>query len=153
MAVDLKMALRSPRDMLGGYVILPRLIDKVRLNARGLLPHDYMKNLLISSAMTLDGQLLEFTGLDGVELKRVILSAGTDEAILDWVEHHARPHTQAEKQEWAKSIETARAGPARVAYRQQLYPDLAQRVDVGALNPFDLIDMDEGRVSIQDFAG
>jgi hypothetical protein len=150
--VDLKTALRSPRETLGGYVLLPRLIDKVRLNARGLLPHEYVKNLLGSSAMTLDGWLLEFTGLDAEELKKAILSAESDEAVLDWVESHARPHSTAEKQEWAKKIETYRADPARVAYRKQVYPDLTPRVDVAALNVFDLIDMDEGRIPIPNLA-
>ncbi|MDC4227500.1 MAG: DUF5069 domain-containing protein [Candidatus Manganitrophus sp.] len=28
-------ALRSPRERLGGYLLLPRLIDKVRLHAQG----------------------------------------------------------------------------------------------------------------------
>ncbi|EQD24865.1 MAG: hypothetical protein D084_Lepto4C00325G0003 [Leptospirillum sp. Group IV 'UBA BS'] len=38
--------LRSPREKLGGYVVLPRLIDKVRLRASGRLPPDYLANLL-----------------------------------------------------------------------------------------------------------
>ena len=41
-----KIALRSPREKLGGYVILPRLIDKVRLHEKKLLPEDYVPNLL-----------------------------------------------------------------------------------------------------------
>ena len=131
-------------------MILPRLIDKVRLNARGLLPHEYVKNLLGSSAMTLDGRLLEFTGLDGAELKKAIVSADSDKAVLDWVESHARPHSMAEKQEWARQIESYRADHARLMYRKQVYPSLALRVDVGTLNVFDLIDLDEGRMALPD---
>jgi hypothetical protein len=152
-AVDLKAALRSPREMLGGYVILPRLIDKVRLNARGLLPHEYVKNLLGSSAMTLDGRLLEFTGLAAEELKKAILSSDSDKAVLSWVESHARPHSMAERREWARQIESYRADPARLAYRKQTYPDLASRVDLGTVNVFDLIDMDEGRIPVPDQGG
>jgi hypothetical protein len=33
-------------------------------------------------------------------------------------------------------------------YRKQVYPNLVLRVDVGALNVFDLIDIDEGRIPI-----
>ncbi|MBX3320511.1 MAG: DUF5069 domain-containing protein [Nitrospira sp.] len=42
----LSVSLRSPRARLGGYVLLPRLIDKVRLQTRGQLPPEYEENLL-----------------------------------------------------------------------------------------------------------
>jgi hypothetical protein len=134
--------------MLGGYVILPRLIDKVRLHARGQLPPEYVKNLLGQNPITLDSQFLAFTGLDGEELRNAILLAESDEEVIDWVERRARPHSSAEKQEWAKKIESYRADPARLAYRKQVYPNLASHVDVGALNVFDLIDIDEGRIPV-----
>ena len=140
------MALRSPRERLGGYVLLPRLIDKVRLHARGQLLPEYVKNLLGPSPTTLDGQFLAFAGLDGEELREAILSAESDEAILVWIERHTRPRSLAEKQEWAEKIEAYQADAARVAYRRQIYPDLAAKVDVGSLGVFDLIDMDEGRI-------
>lgn len=140
------MSLRSPRERLGGYVLLPRLIDKVRLQVQGQLPAEYVKNLLGPSPTTLDGQFLAFAGLDGEELREAILSADSNEAILAWIERHAKPHSLAEKQEWAEKIGTYRADATRVAYRQQMYPDLAAKVDVGALGVFDLIDMDEGRI-------
>lgn len=148
MEVNLSTALRSPRAELGGYVILPRVIDKVRLNSRGLLPQEYVRNLLGSSATTLDGRLLEFTGLDGEALKERILSVDSDEAVLDWIESCARPHSAAEKQEWSRQIESYRADQARLMFRKEVYPDLARQVDVGALNVFDLIDIDEGRIPI-----
>lgn len=59
-----RTALRSPRDTLDGYIILPRLIDKVRAQARGELPAAYQRNLLHRGG-TLDGRFLAFTGLEG----------------------------------------------------------------------------------------
>ena len=47
--------LRSPRESLGGFIVLPRLIDKVRLLATGQLPLAYVSNVL-GSGMTLDGR-------------------------------------------------------------------------------------------------
>ncbi len=107
-----------------------------------------MKNLLSQDPTTLDGRFLAFTELDGEQLRRAILSEATDEAVLTWVEHHARPHTLTEKDAWAEKIRAYRADSARVAYRRQVYPNLAAKVDVGSLNVFDLIDMDEGRIPI-----
>ena len=38
MDIPTPVLLRSPRESLGGYILLPRLIDKVRLLAQGQLP-------------------------------------------------------------------------------------------------------------------
>ena len=38
--------LRSHRELLGGYILLPRLIDKVRLLVQGQLPQAYAANVL-----------------------------------------------------------------------------------------------------------
>jgi hypothetical protein len=36
---------RSPREMMDGWVHLPRFIDKIRLHLAGKLPPDYQENL------------------------------------------------------------------------------------------------------------
>jgi hypothetical protein len=46
MDVPKPVPLRSPRESLGGYILLPRLIDKVRLLAQGQLPQAYAANVL-----------------------------------------------------------------------------------------------------------
>ena len=84
--------LRSPRELLGGYILFPRLIDKVRLLAQGQLPQAYAANVL-GTEFTLDGRFLAFTGLDAEALRRVILSNHTDDEVLAWVPEHARPTT------------------------------------------------------------
>jgi hypothetical protein len=137
--------LRSPREILGDYVILPRLIDKVRLHARGTLPEEYVGQLLMP-APALDGRFLAFTGLDAERLRNAILSARTDDEVLAWVERHARPHSDAEKRAWAQDIVAYRPSPDRVHLRRERYPAVAAKVDVGAISVFDLIDLDEGRL-------
>lgn len=144
----LSVSLRSPRARLGGYVLLPRLIDKVRLQTRGQLPPEYEENLLSQDPTKLDGHFLAFTGVEAEQLRRVILSEASDGAVLAWVKSHARPHTSAELDEWAEKIKAYRPDAARVAYRRRVYPDLAVKVDVGSLDVFDLIDMDEGRLPL-----
>ena len=46
MDVPTPIPLRSPRESLGGYILLPRLIDKVRLLAQEQLPQAYAANVL-----------------------------------------------------------------------------------------------------------
>ncbi|MEW6683529.1 MAG: DUF5069 domain-containing protein [Nitrospirota bacterium] len=137
--------LRSPRDTLGGYVFLPRLIDKVRLHARGALPPAYLPQLLGESG-TLDGRFVVFTGLDREALRAAILSAPDDAAVLAWVEQHAVPHSEDENRAWISAIDAYRPDPDRTRRRAQLYPELAARFDVATLSLFDLIDLDEGRI-------
>jgi hypothetical protein len=131
--------------MLGGYVFLPRLIDKVRLHAQGKLPPEYVGNLL-KPGLTLDGRLLTFTGLNAEALRRAILTSKTDVEIFAWVERHAKPHTEGEKRQWIAEIESYRPNPETARWRRETYKELAARIDPATLSLFDLIDMDEGRI-------
>ena len=138
--------LRSPREPLGGYVILPRLIDKVRLHAQGKLPTAYVAQLLAPEP-ALDGRFLAFTDLNAEALRAAILSSPDDAAVLSWVERYGKPRTDAEKTAWAGAIDAYRPDHERAARRAQHYPAVAARVDVGAISVFDLIDLDEGRIA------
>lgn len=144
------LRLRSPRETLGGYAILPRLIDKVRLKSRGELPDDYLPNLLRkvdpnTGLFPLDGRFLLFTGIDAEDLEAAILRSPDDAAVLAWIETHGRKRSSKEKEEWRRIIEEAPASEIRTAHRKRSYPGLAHRSDIGDLSPFDLIDLDEGR--------
>ena len=137
--------LRSPRETLDGYVILPRLIDKVRLHARGKLPPAYVAQLLAPEP-ALDGRFLAFTDLEPEALRAAILSSLDDTAVLAWVERHGRPRTLTAKQAWADTIEAYRPDPERAVRRARNNPAVAARFDVGAISVFDVIDLDEGRI-------
>ena len=137
-------ALQSPRKTLGGYIILPRLINKVRLHAEGRLPQEYATYLL-KPGLTLDGRFLAFTGLDGEALREAIPADRSDEEVLAWIERHARPHTKAEKRKWAEEIDAYRSEGEAARQRKAIYAGLAPRIDVAAVSILDLIDMDEGR--------
>ena len=124
-------ALRSPRETLDGYIILPRLIDKVRAQARGELPAAYRRNLLHRGG-TLDGRFLAFTGLEGEALRAVILSCETDEPVA----------------QWAAEVEGYRPTGRVLLYLQSTVPELAAQIDCALVSLLDLIDMDEGRLAI-----
>ena len=141
------VALRSPRETLDGYIILPRLIDKVRAQARGELPAAYQRNLL-HRGVTLDGRFLAFTGLEGEALRTVILSCETDEPVVQWVAHHATRHSTEEKQRWAAEVEGYRPAGRVLLYLQATVPEVAARIDCALVSLLDLIDMDEGRLAV-----
>jgi hypothetical protein len=142
------ITLRSPRSALGGYIILPRLIDKVRLHAQGKLPPEYVDNLL-KPGLTLDGRFLTFTGLQSDGLRAAILASSTDDAVLAWVERHGRRCSEEEQRRWADEVATYRPTPEWAERRKRLYPEVAKHIDVAAVSVLDLIDMDEGRMGVE----
>ena len=84
-AFDLtKQAPRSCHVRLGGYVLLPRLIDKARAALAGKLGEYY------DGPNGMNGRFLRFVGLKHAALKRQIAKGGGDAAILAWVEAHAK---------------------------------------------------------------
>ena len=134
--------LRSPRERLGGYVILPRLIDKVRLHAQGLLPEPYVP-FLLRPGLPLDGRFLAFTGLQPEALRQAVLSNDDDEAILAWVTATALLHTSQEIEAWSDGLVRLQPDRALARLLGRLSPELAKQVEFTQHPLFDLIDMDE----------
>jgi hypothetical protein len=75
---------RSCHVRLGGYVILPRLIDKARAALAGKLGDYY------DGPNGMNGQFLRFVGIKHAALKRFIAQGGGDADILAWIETHAK---------------------------------------------------------------
>jgi hypothetical protein len=74
---------RSPRVRLGGYAILPRMLDKGRATVAG-------KQGEYHYACPLDQQFLEFAGIDPEALKKELHKSDTE--ILGWIHEHAKHH-------------------------------------------------------------
>ena len=88
-ALDLtKQPPRSCYVRLGGYVILPRLIDKIRAGLAGKLGAYY------DGPQGMNGRFLQFVGIDLAALKRHIAKGGGDAEILAWIEAHAKSPRQ-----------------------------------------------------------
>ena len=73
---------RSPRARLGGYVILPRMLDKLRGTLAGT-PGDY------HYACPLDQRFLSFAGIDPEALKTEAKKGLGDGALLAWIRVNA----------------------------------------------------------------
>src|SRR3954452_2815230 len=74
---------RSARVRLGGYVILPRMLDKGRATIAG-------KQGEFKYACPLDQHFLEFVGVDGDKLKEQLAAGKGDGEILTWIEANAK---------------------------------------------------------------
>jgi hypothetical protein len=74
---------RSPRVRLGGYVVLPRLLDKGRATAA-------KKNGEYHYNCPLDQRFLEFVGVSADKLLKELAKGKSDSEILAWIEKNAK---------------------------------------------------------------
>ena len=128
---------RSPRVRLGGYALLPRMLDKGRATIAGT-NGDY------KYACPLDERLLEFAGIDPDALKQQLASGKGDKEILEWFQANAKnKRTPAEIDGW--SNEQDRRAPADAESKQhfaELLADAAPaRQDIKTWS--ELLDLDD----------
>jgi|SRR5581483_2555718 len=87
---------RSPRVRLGGYVLLPRILDKGRAAlANKLGAYHY-------AGKGMDRHFFEFVGLNHETLQQQLARGISDTEALAWVQANAKPHrTPWEISAWA----------------------------------------------------
>jgi hypothetical protein len=93
-----KVPPRSPRDRLGNYALLARMIDKGRAAIAGTVGEYHY-------ACPLDQMLLEFKGVQADEVKKLLASGATDEQAVTWFNSHGTPKTEEEIKAWSTGIE------------------------------------------------
>jgi hypothetical protein len=128
---------RSPRVRLGGYVILPRMLDKGRAAIAG-------KQGEYNYACPLDQRFLSFVGIDPEKLKKQLASGAGDAEILEWIQKHGQnKHTEPEVVAWSSYQENRAPGdPESREYFNGLQAKIApKREDISSW--FDLLDLDD----------
>ncbi len=126
---------RSPRVRLGGYTILPRVIDKARATLAGR-QGDYKFN------NPLDNVLFRFAGVTAEAFLNQVQSGAGDFELLQWFQAQAKkaPHEIAAWSAWTETF---------VDHDAETYEWLAGRIrsldprreDISAL--FDYLDLDD----------
>jgi len=135
-----KLRPRSPYEKLGGYVHLPRLIDKARLHRKGLL------NGYNYKTVGFDKHLLAFLKIDGDAFEETAHRCDSDAEILEWISAHGIAHSSEEIEHWNQ--EMIMRHPDTAAKRARFTHFLKEaggdgRKDIKTY--FDLIEFDEGR--------
>jgi Domain of unknown function (DUF5069) len=128
---------RSPRVRLGGFVILPRMLDKGRATVAG--KHgEYHYNC------PMDQRLLNFVGIKADALKKQLAAGKGDTEILAWIQKNAR-HRRTEPEVLAWSAYQEQRAPADTESREYfhgLHAKVApRREDIATW--FDLLDVDD----------
>ena len=79
---------RSPRARLGGYILLPRILDKGRASLAGKLGEYHF------AGKGMDRHFFNFVGLDHEALAKEIAKGGGDGELLAWVNANAKTPRQ-----------------------------------------------------------
>jgi hypothetical protein len=129
---------RSPHCRLGGYVILPRLLDKGRAVIAGT-------NGEFNYDAPLDQHIRDFLGLDFAALKEQLAAGRGDGEILAWVNANAK-HPRAAWEIDAWSAFMTRRGPSGDVETLEYFAEYVgkfskDREDVKTW--FDLVDLDD----------
>ena len=93
-----KLLPRSPYERLGGYVHLPRLIDKARLHRKGLLAGYNYKTV------GFDKHLLAFLKIDPDAFEKTANELEDDADILAWIRQNGLPHAPEEIERWNEAM-------------------------------------------------
>jgi hypothetical protein len=128
---------RSPRTRLGGFVILPRLLDKCRAQLSGT-------NGEYQYGAPLDERFFRFTNVPSDELYNLVATGLGDAEILSWI--HSLPdsmHCAVTIEAWSRHRDTAL--PTDVENRQYMINRVSElgphRDDIATWH--DLLDLDD----------
>ena len=133
--------LRSPYLKVGRLVYFGRMLDKIRLHARGALPADYHENI----GKGFDARCADFLRVTFADLRAHTLAGGSDEEILAWAHARGGARTDDDCEIWNNFM-------MKRGWRDAGRPVLERRIREGGGFPgltietmFDFLDADEGR--------
>ena len=126
------------RTTLAGWVHLARMIDKCRATLAGT-EGEYIY------PCPMDERLMDFAGITSQQFTAAVRCHPTDEGVVDWFRHTARPREPAELAAWNRQM--LRRGPSSpestARFKQYLDAVDPSRTDIRAWS--DLQDLEEGR--------
>jgi hypothetical protein len=134
---------KSPKETTQGMMYFPRMLDKIRLHARGELGDDYQANF--GAPRAADGMCCNFLRVEHAKLRERVMQGGRDEEILEWCFENGRRLNEGDLLVW-------NGFASKLGWRDRVTPMLEQRkAAMGIADRPDivtipeLIDFDEGR--------
>lgn len=126
---------RSPRVRLGGYVHLPRLLDKARAVIAG-------KNAGYHYNCPLDKHFFGFTGIDADAMLAAIKSGKSDAEMIAWVRENTK-RLPSEIAAWSTWLSAHGVGgvDGHAWFADVIKTNGAERDDIQTF--FDLLDLDD----------
>jgi hypothetical protein len=132
---------RSPGEKTGGLFYFGRMLDKIRVHAKGELPPDYQAKL----GSGFDGWCIDLLRIEYRELVDRVKEGGTDEEILEWCFATGRKPPDGEIHIWNEFMR-------KRGWNDELTETLTRRKKEAGMSGrseirtmFNFIDADEGR--------
>jgi hypothetical protein len=134
--------LRSPCQKVGGLFYFGRMLDKIRLHAKGELTPDYHANL----GKGFDEKCVKFLHVDYDELVERVNQGGTDEEILNWCFSVGHRPSENELYVWNEFMRKRGWNDevSEMVLRRKTEAGMTDRSDIQT--SFQFIDADEGRL-------
>jgi Domain of unknown function (DUF5069) len=132
---------RGPAEKVGGVVHFGRMLDKIRVHARGELPADYQPNL----GKGFDAKCCAFLHLNYSDLAERVKQGATDDEMLEWAFTAGRHPTDDEITMWNEFMRKFgwRDHAAEILARRKREAGMENRAEIETM--FQFIDADEGR--------
>lgn len=133
---------RSPREVMSGWVYLPRFIDKIRLHLSGRLHSDYQENF----TKGFDGAWLKAAGVTAEQVIDAVKNSVTDGQVADWVSKNVKK-SEADKAAFRDFLLKRGTEEGEIKDRLKMRKEqagLAHRDDIKTF--VDYIDADEKRI-------
>jgi hypothetical protein len=128
---------RSARIRLGGFVMLPRSLDKARAKNAGKLGEYAFPN-------PMDKYFLEFAGLDADTFLEAVKTGRSDTEMLAWVKEHSTTKRAAwEIAAWSDWLENLTPGNARRhgLFSERITKNAPEREDIHSM--MEWLDLDD----------
>ena len=132
---------RSPRDLLAGYVLAARAVDKCRAVLAGT-QGEYHSNCPV------DQIWLKFTEIDYNAFKSFLATGAPDDEIAVWIGEHAKKRSRIEIIAWnnkQRDLRLSDLSPALQEYMEDYIQQFVPRNRV-VYHWFDVYDLEEERI-------
>jgi gluconokinase len=142
-----ELGLRSPFVQVGGLVYFARMLDKIRVHAKGELPPDYQANL----GRGFDERCVGFLRVNYKQLVEQVKQGGTDEELLQWCFSMGRQPPEDEIYVWNEFMRKRGWNDevSETLKRRKKEAGMAGRSEIETM--FTFIDADEGRSVITSY--
>lgn len=102
LAIDLSKDFpRSPRAVLGGFVVAGRTLDKCRAAIAGTLGEYHFD-------CPLDGYFFDFSGITAADFKEFVATGATDEEVGQWIQERSKVKDSHEIIQWNNKMRSLR---------------------------------------------
>jgi hypothetical protein len=134
---------RSPAEKIDGLVYFGRMLDKIRVHARGELPEEYQANL----GKGFDAKCCAFLHLDYDEVVKKVKEGASDSEMLEWAFNTGRRPSSDEMTMWNEFMRKFawRDHAAEILERRKREAGMQDRAEIETM--FQFIDADEGRAT------